>query len=144
VSEKKVTAHSGAESVDYSMEKKILSIIWRDGSWMHFHGVPSEVYYGMPSGTMLQNFVDCKLKGRYLCTAEQAPPSMSVSTINRELTVWHKNVTFVYALKSEEIMKIPEDRREAWTWFKSVIIADNRKPVRVINDDEQTGEQPAT
>lgn len=130
----------GIEGVAYSQEEQRLTMTFRDGRRATWHGVPQETFYGMPTGVNLTNFIMCKLKGRFVMTMSEAPPHMTVSAINRTLTVWHKDCRYVYKLLASEVLSCPPDRSQAWDWFKATIVATNREPEEILALGDPTDE----
>lgn len=115
---KQVTAKAGCESVHYGVETRRLTVIWKDGSAETFDGVMPEVFYGMPTGSSLINFIDLKLRGRYVVHKAQKPPAVFALPITGILQVELNGVEFEYSLPRDLLMSCPSDPLGAYEFFK--------------------------
>jgi hypothetical protein len=88
MAQKPTTQKAAYSAVTYCCHRRILQFTpRRKGSIIQFAGVPMELFYGMPSGINLENFIEIKLQGRYSRTEFPPPPSISFSMMNQRYTV---------------------------------------------------------
>jgi len=104
-----------------------------------FFGVPPEVFYGMPSGANVQNFIDLKLQGRYVMAVIKPPPVVAWSTINQTCTVYFDDRTCVWHRTADEPRAMSEHPDEAYEQF--MVTFGLRVPdITRLNEAEETSE----
>lgn len=87
----------GYSGINYDIETRILRFTATGGKGgVAFIGVPAEVFYGMPTGYNVQNFIDLKLRGRYTMIQIKPPPVVAYSHMNKEWTVYHETEKWIY------------------------------------------------
>jgi hypothetical protein len=136
MSKKAATSKSGWAAVDYCIYRRLLRFTpAHGGNVLIFKGVPPDIFYGMPSGINLTNFIDIKLRGRYEMAEIQPPPSISYSTLNREYRVQSEEGTTVFKREDgDPLIDCDADRFTVWEQFTATY--GTRQP---INGQETVG-----
>lgn len=131
---KKVTRAAGYSRIDYDIPTRTLTFrgIGRTASLV-FYAVPAELYYGMPSGTNVQNFIDIKLRGRYSMAELRPPPFVTISRIEREVTLHSEGGRSVWKIRAGEPVALPDDSTDAYEVFARSFLL--REPDHVERDN---------
>ena len=121
MAEKHITSrHSNYVGAKYDIETRTLSFVPKSGTHkLCFYGVPSDVYYGMPSGANLQNFIDLRLMGRYAMATLRPPPLVQYSLINQRVTIEYEDATYEWNRREGEPQAFPDSSYEAFALFQA-------------------------
>jgi hypothetical protein len=125
---KRITSRDATyDHVHYNVETRSLYFRSKSGGkGLVFLGVPQEVFYGMPSGANLENFIVLKLQGRYTRVEIPAPPLISYSRINAECHVYREGIKYTYKTRPGEPTSMPDNAEEAFALFAQTYA--NREP----------------
>jgi len=107
-------------AVNYNIETRTLLFSAKaQGKSLLFLGVPPDLFYGMPSGTNVRNFIDLKLRGRYSMVELTPPPIITYSLINKEVTVYLNDGTeLIYKTRTGEPTAFGTNETEAFQIFQ--------------------------
>jgi len=109
---------SGWQSVRYDCHTRTLFFIPNhSGCGLLFRGVPAELFYGMPSGANLDNFIEIKLWGRYVCERVPTPPALSMSRINQTYTYIMDGVEYEVPIADRPLVPEEWDLYRQWEFF---------------------------
>ena len=140
---KKVLPNTGYARVEYDYARRILRFTpTGGGAVIRFLGVPPEVFYGMPSGQNVQNFIELKLRGRFAFEEEPEPPCIDVSLINRTVSVTLPTEVWVWKQRDGDPRSWPDDPHEAFELFNRTLAnrsPDQKIPRKVVKKTTITG-----
>ena len=103
------------DAAHYNIDTK--SLFFRHkagGKSLLFLGVPEDVFYGMPSGANLENFISIKLQGRYSLVEMPPLPVLAYSVINQELRLFKDGQVLTYKTRKGEPTAISDNPTLAW------------------------------
>jgi hypothetical protein len=118
---KKVSSqNSEFSAIHYNVETRSLLFTAKgQGKSLLFTGVPADLFYGMPSGMNVRNFIDLKLRGRYSMVELNPPPVISYSALNREVSVYmHDGTELIYKPRAGEPTSFGSDAHSAFAIFQ--------------------------
>ena len=117
MAKKKVSPNTGYSEIHYNIETRQLRFYDHLGNVFVYHGIPGELFYGMPSGPNVQNFIDLKLRGRFEVHVEAAKPLVEYNLLAKELRVYIGDERWIWNVLDGQRVNIPPGNQDAWLWF---------------------------
>jgi hypothetical protein len=119
---KTVTRSAGFSDIRYDVATHNLLFVGKGGGKsLMFLGVPPELFYGMPSGTNVDNFIQLKLIGRYSLVEIKPPPTIAYSTINKEFYLMEGDFTYTWKWQEGDPVALPENEHDAFARFMATV-----------------------